>query len=260
MSDRRRIAALVVLVAAAGCVFPTDEPTGVELSWKFIEVNQADGEDAVRLITCKGAIVDRVAAYIVDVGEPRGRQGTFRFECADGYQTDSDAAVESSDAFVQLHPGDYDVSLRIETPGAQDEVLSARTIEVLSRAATLELWELRRAPVEWTLVLDGADTCQQVGVALFYDTPGEALAEPPLDEDGEPVAVLYREMLASDRGLSLAGAAQACTDAAGTHVFADMDRGEYRLEVTVDGVTCPFSVAVAPDTTTMIDLTALPCG
>jgi len=257
---RDRRLALVLALTASGCVFPTDEPTGVELSWKFLEVNQADGEEAVRLRTCAGVLVDNIAARVVDVDDPRGRQGTFRFDCDDGFQTESDAAVESSDAFVQLHPGDYDVSLRIETPGVPDEVLSVRTVDVLSRAATLELWDLEREPVTWTLVLDGAEMCQQVGVALFYDAPGEALAEPELDEDGEPVAVLYREMLASDRGLSLAGAAQACTEAAGTHVFADMDRGEYRLEVTVDGVTCPFSFLVAPDTTATIDLTALPCG
>ena len=48
--------------------------------------------------------------------------------------------------------------------------------------------------------------------------------------------------------------------AAGEHVFAGMDRGDFRLEVTVDGVTCPFAFAIGPDTTTTLDLGALPCG
>lgn len=250
---------LVAVLLASACVFPSDDPTGVELSWQFLEVNEADGEEARRRLTCAGAAVQAIAAHVADVDSP-ARQGTFRFECDAGFQTDSDAALEASDAFVQLHPGDYDVSLAIETPGAADELLGARTVDVLSRAATLELWELQRAPVVWTLQLAGTDACAQMGVALYYDAPGEALAEPPLDEDGEPTAVLYREMLASDRGLDLAAGPMACADAAGDHVYADMDRGDFRLEVTVDGVTCPFAFTIGSATTTSLDLGALPCG
>ena len=31
---------------ASGCVYPATEPTGMELSWRFLETNLADGEDA----------------------------------------------------------------------------------------------------------------------------------------------------------------------------------------------------------------------
>jgi hypothetical protein len=222
-------------------------------------VNDVDGEEAVRTLTCPGAEVEAIAAHVSDVDSPE-RRGTFRFPCQDGFQSDADAALEASDAFVQLHPGDYDVTLAIETPGGADELLAARTIDVLSRAATLELWELQRDAVTWTLVVGGADACQEVGMALYYDAPGDALAEPPLDDEGEPTAVLYREELASDRGLGLAGGSLACADAAGEHVFADMDRGDFRLEITVDGVTCPLAFSIGPDTATSLDLGALPCG
>jgi hypothetical protein len=250
---------LVVVLLASACVFPTDEPTGIEFSWQFLEVNEADGEDARRTLTCDGVAAEQVAAHVADVDSPE-RRGTFRFDCAQGFQTASDAALEASDAFVQLHPGDYDVTLAIETPGGADELLGARTVDVLSRAATVELWELQRAPVTWTLSIAGADACQQMSLALYYDAPSQALAEPPLDEEGEPTAVLYREMLASDRGLGLAAMSMACADAAGEHVVADMDRGDFRLEVTVDGVTCPFAFTIGPQTTTSLDLGALPCG
>lgn len=255
-----RKALLSGVLATSACVFPTDEPTGIEFSWLFLERNAADGDDARRILTCVGAAADRIAAHVADVDTPQ-RQGTFRYGCDEGFQTAEDAQLEASGAFVQLHPGDYDVSLAIETPGADDELLAAHTVEVLSRAATLEMWELQRAPVTWTLVLGGADECSDVGVALYYDAPADALADPPLDEDGEPVAdVLYREMVASDRGLGLAGSSLACDAAAGSHVFTDVDRGEYRLDITVDGVTCPFALSIAAATTTTLDLGALPCG
>ncbi|HET6585385.1 MAG TPA: hypothetical protein VFG69_18130 [Nannocystaceae bacterium] len=259
----RRTLLLGPLVASA-CVFPTDEPTGIEFSWQFREVSTVDQDDdedaAPRILTCAGATVDRIAAHVVDVDSPE-RQGTFRFGCDDGFQTAEDAQLAASGAFVQLHPGDYDVSLAIETPGGADELLGARTVEVLSRSATLELWELQRAPVDWVLVLDGAESCTEVGVALYYDAPAEALAQPPLDSEGEPLAdVLYREAATSDRGLGLAGTSLACDSAAGAHLFSGIDRGGYRLDITVDGVTCPLALSIAPSTTTTIDLGALPCG
>jgi hypothetical protein len=254
----RRTALFGALLSSA-CVFPSDEPTGMELSWLFVEVNDADGEEGHRARTCVGSHAEQVAAHIDDADDVE-RRGTFRFPCDAGFQTANDAAVEASDAFVQLHPGDYETTLLIETPGEADEILSARTVEVLSRAATLELWELSREPVAWRLVITGAEECTQTSLALFFDAPEEALADPPLDEEGEPTPVLYREMLETDRGLGLAGAVSSCADAAGEHLIDQMDRGDYRLEITVDDVTCPFSFGIDPGTITMLDLGALPCG
>lgn len=251
---------IVAAVLASGCVFPTDEPTGLEFSWLFHELNDVDGEESPRVLTCAGAQAQTVAAFIEDADDVE-RRGTFRFPCESGFQTSNDAAVEASDAFVQLHSGDYDTTLLIETPGAADEILAVRTIEVLSRAATLELWELAREPVTWTLVISGTEMCGETSLALYYDSPEDALAEPPLDDEGDPVEdVLYRQMLATDRGLGLAGAATSCAEVAGDHVVVDMDRGDYRLAVTVDGVTCPFAFPIGPGTVTSLDLAALPCG
>jgi hypothetical protein len=84
---------VLAVASSTGCVFPTDEPTGVELSWKFVEVNQADGEEATRVLTCAGALAEDIAARVVDVDDPRGRQGTFRFDCEDGFQTENDSEV-----------------------------------------------------------------------------------------------------------------------------------------------------------------------
>lgn len=251
---------LLGALASCACVFPTDEPTGMEFSWQFLEVNDADEMENPRVLTCVGAHAETIAAFIEDADSVE-RRGSFRFPCDAGFQTSNDAAVEASDAFVQLHPGDYETTLLIETPGAADEILAVRTIEVLSRAATLELWELSREPVTWTLAITGTETCSETSLALYYDSPEEALAEPPLDDEGEPVEdVLYREMLATDRGLGLAGAASSCADAAGDHVVENLDRGDYRLTVTVDGVTCPVSFPIEAGTITSLDLGALPCG
>lgn len=264
MRDARPLALLSACLGA--CVFPSDSPTGIEFSWLFLEIEPSDGDEARRVLTCDGPGVETIAATIEDLDEPT-RRGTFRFECVDGFQTSTDLARSASEAFLELHPGDYDVRLRSEHPDADDETLATRTIDVLGRAVTLELWELSLEPVDWTLNLTNATMCTELSLGLYYADPQGSLGDVPLDDEGEPVPVLYRELLVSDRGLGVADAAGACADQDGAHVFSGIDRGTYRLEVGVDGTQCAIEVDLVGagdsgtrDVATTIDLAALPCG
>ncbi len=256
VSDRR--AAALLVLALASCVFPSDTPTGLELSWLFHEVEPSDGDDALRVLTCEGVAIERIAVALVDVDEPE-RNGVFRFDCADGFQTANDLARKASEAFIELHPRDYDVALSEDAPEA-GEPLASRTVDVLGRSVTLEQWELARKPVDHELVLVHTDACGELALGLFYDDPETALADPPLDDDDEPAEVLYREHLASDRGLGLGGAAAPCAGLEGTHRFTGVDRGTYRLDVRIDGATCSRLVELDGAAATVIDVTAMPCG
>jgi hypothetical protein len=261
---RAALRALLVPVACGlplACVFPSDTPTGIEFSWQFVEGEPSDGEDALRVLTCNGTAIETVAASLDDLEDPT-RSGTFRFACDEGFQTATDLARSASEAFLELHPHEYDVVLQAEFPGADAETLAMRTVDVSSRSVTLELWEFTLAPREWTLALTNASACEQLSLGLYYADPGAALAdETALDEDGEPVDVLYRTKLASDRGLGLAGEGGPCAGLDGEHRFAGLDRGTYRLEVDVDGTACAIEVDLtAASTTTTVDLAALPCG
>jgi hypothetical protein len=256
---------MLTLLGAAACVFPADSPTGIEFSWAFLERDASDGDEARRIMTCKGPGVETVAVSVVDVDEPQ-RFGTFRFPCEDGFQTSDELARRASDAFLELDGGEYDVVLTSEHPGAHPETLAVRTVDVLARAVTLELWELSLEPIAWTVELTNTTSCTELSLGLYYADPQGALGEAPLDDDGEPIPVLYRERLASDRGLGVGDVVTACAELEGDHRFVGVDRGTYRLEVEVDGTRCAIELeltAPAPggrDPSTTIDVAALPCG
>lgn len=255
---------LLPMLLVGACVFPSDTPTGIEFSWQFVEGEPSDGDDARRVVTCSGTGVETIAATIADL-EDRERRGTFRFDCDDGFQTATDLARSASEAFLELRPHEYDVVLRSEHPGASGDTLGSRIIDVSARSVTLELWEFTLPPVDWTLQLEGADSCEELSLGLYYAEPDAALAEDvELDDDGEAVDVLYRTELVSDRGLGAAATGGPCADQAGMHRFVGLDRGTYRLEVDVDGTTCAIEVDLTPNegrtATTTVDLAALPCG
>jgi hypothetical protein len=259
----RRLAIAALLVPA--CVFPADSPTGIEFSWLFREREGSDGDEGKRVLTCAAPGVETIAASIEDVDEP-ARHGTFRFACDDGFQTSDDLARRASEAFLELDPGDYDVVLVSERPEGHAETLATRTVDVLSRAVTLELWELTLEPVTWTVTIANADACTELSLGLYYADPQAALGDAPVDDEGEPLPVLYRENLASDRGLGVAGAVVGCAELGGDHVFSGVDRGVYRLEVDKDGTQCAIEIELAApppggrDPSTTIDVAALPCG
>jgi hypothetical protein len=256
---RDEIAVVVLASCLGGCVFPADEPTGAELSWRFYELNIVDGEDAARVRTCAGALADRVEIAIVDRDDAR-RRGTFDYECGMGFQTVDQFQTEASDAFIELQPGTYDVQVEIVDTLGFREVTANRELDVLSRTLTVEALELARATAPWPLRLSGTDTCTELGVRLLYADPENHLSDPPLDEDGNVQPTVYRENLFSDRGLHAGGAANPCAGMAGLHVFPEVDVGGYRLELTVDGAPCVIPVSVDPTVPeATLDLANLAC-
>lgn len=250
---------VLALAAVGGCVYPATEPTGVELSWRFVELGEGTDDEA-RVRSCAGAIVEQLAFEIVDVDEPR-RHGVMRFECATGYQTSIELQTAASDAFVRLDPGVYTVTaLAIDdaSNAQRFETLEVREVDVDERGVTVETWQLHRAPVTWTLELAGASTCDSLTLALRYAEPETDLPEhDPMDE-----APLYRAALASDRELPVGGQATACNAALdGVHRFEGVDRGEYLLELDVDGRACAVRVDLRGQggAGSVIDLASLPC-
>lgn len=250
---------LAGFLACGGCVYPTDAPTGIEFSWRFLEVEPSDGEDARRVLTCAAVEVDTLAADIDDKDDD-ARSGRFRFGCGDGFQTAQEVARTASEAFLELRPGDYEVVLETDGEDVVEVELGRRTIEVLGRESTHSLWELELPPVDWTLEIVGSTMCGELSLGLFYADPEGALTEVPVDDDGDPQPVLYRSALASDRGLGLAAMSAVCSDIDGTHRFTGLDRGAYRLEAIVDGNACAVEVAIDGTSATTLDLAALPCG
>ncbi|MEM7157571.1 MAG: hypothetical protein AAF799_32325 [Myxococcota bacterium] len=261
---RRLLTSLALLTAATtvGCVYPATEPTGVELSWRFMESNTVDGEEATAVRTCVGAFVEQVAIQIEDADDPT-RDGIFRFECMTGFQTAVDAQVEASDAFVRLDPGPY--ILRINAVDDADEanieeLVAVREIDVDDRGVTLMTTALQRATVELDLSLNGTESCDALALQLRYASPQTDLADYPEVTDDDPP--LYRSALVSDRGLGLGGAQTACgAEVAGAHLFSEIDRGEYLLTVDVDGRACSVTLDLrGPDgVVSVIDLANLPC-
>ncbi len=258
-----RRAALVGLLTAGGCVYPTTEPTGLELSWRFVESNQVDGEDMVRALTCPGATTEQVAIDIRDVADPL-RAGTFRFDCTVGYQTAIAVQTEASDAFVHLDAGTYDLTVNAVDEASNApvaEVVGAREVDVEARGVSIATWELHRTPVEWDLELSGADACTQLRLTLRYAAAESGLAGfDPTEEGGAPV---YRAALRSDGDLPVGGESIACSaDLDGTHRFTGIDRADYLLELDVDGLACAVRVDLRgrQGASSVIDLANLPCG
>lgn len=250
---------LLALMLAIGCVYPADDPTGLEMSWRFVEANLVDGEEGQRVRTCEGVGVQTLLIQVEDQDDPT-RRGSFRFDCEAGYQTQTEFQTEASDVFIPLRPGDYAVSVTaVDTEGG-NELLSMREVDVLARGLTVEVFELVREPVTWTLSLSGLNACNGLSLALYYADPAVALADPPENDEGEVEPTLYREGLQTDRALSLAGAGTACSpDLAGEHAVEMVDPGRYRLEALVDGRVCALSVTLGESSSMSIDLSNLPC-
>jgi hypothetical protein len=270
---RRRTIPSLVLVAATGCVYPATEPTGVELSWRFVEHDapettpegdDGEGEEPeLRVRSCEGAITEQIAFEITDVDEPR-RHAVMRFDCATGFQTAVQLQTSASDAFVRLDPGSYSFAvLAIDdaTNAQLAEHVMDRVVDVAKRGVTVEIWQLQRAPVPWTLELHGADGCEELALSLVYIKPEDDLPELAVTDDDAP-PLLYRAELRSDRELAVGGQTTPC-DAAldGVHRFASVDRGDYLLELDIDGLACAVRVDLRgrEGATSVIDLASLPC-
>ena len=280
MSDvATRIASTGLLLAAgiaSSCVFPADEPTGVELSWRFVEVNEIDGADTNRIRTCDGAEVDEVVFEITD-SDDASRSEDFVFDCETGFQTAEQFQTQASDVFIPLRSGGYEVVVTARLDDGQTEVLLEDTFDVLSRALTVQSLDLARATVDWPLTLVGAQSCQNLSLSLFYADPEQQLADGAgagtggddgEDTDGgdtdggdEPTQnLLYRETLRTDRGVSLAGEPVECSaELDGVHLVPGVDPGKYRLLMQVDETSCARSVDIEPEAMAVIDLANLSC-
>jgi hypothetical protein len=246
---------LISMLLLVGCVFPTDDPTGLEVSWRFVERESPGGEEEPRVRTCEGAVVGAVAIDLVDVDAPE-RAGDFDFPCTEGFQTEAEFATEASDAFIQLRPSAYDVVFRT-SDRVPLVVLAERRIDVLDKGLTVDTFEVSLPPVTWTLDLSGvgADACTEISFALYYDGTEAMLADPPRNDEGIVPELLYRSELGSDRGLSLGGEAAECGEAlAGVHRFEGMDPGRYRLEFIRGEETCAGSVTLTANHLTLLDV------
>ncbi|MBV1861654.1 MAG: hypothetical protein KUG77_24760, partial [Nannocystaceae bacterium] len=141
--------ALLGCLLLSACVLPADEPTGLELSWRLVEVNTVDGEENQRLRSCDGGRSDEVVFSITDTTDA-SRSEIFRYDCATGYQTLAEFSTESSDAFVELRPKKYEVLVDIvgETPAGTQSTRRARTMEidVLERTITLQDFDFGLEP------------------------------------------------------------------------------------------------------------------
>jgi hypothetical protein len=259
------VGACLGALSLGGCVFPARDPTGVELSWRFTELNENDLDpesdtDLAPVRTCAGALVQEVSISIVD-NDDATRNGTFDYNCEDGFQTPDEARTEASDAFLELDPGSYAVEVSTTDTMGRVEIPLTKDIDVLSRTLTIEAWDLSRPLTAWRVQLTGATACGELQFRLRYSDPKAQLGEPELNEEGDAVPTLYRQNLMSDRGLSLGGAPFPCSpDADGLHLFTDLDPGEYTLEITRDGQVCALGVLVDLDGPVLpIDLANLPC-
>lgn len=256
--------ALVASAVPTACVFPTYRVTGLELSWRFLETNEADGEEGMRARTCDGARASQIEVDVLDEDDDE-RQHVFVYECEAGYQTPEEFQIRASDAFVALNPGSYRVTMRaVDATGTL--VLAAEdTVDVEDRVATPLRSDLGLGAVDWTLELSGTDACTDLELRLLYADPETSLAPPPEETDtgtgaGEGLEVLYRQMLTSDTGLSLGGDQAACADVAGKHVFAGIDTGSYLLEIVRDGESCKIPVTVhKPEPSLTLDLSNPTC-
>ena len=254
-----------VAVALTACVYPATEPTGVELSWRFVEQSDPTDDSEAgepRLRTCSGAQAEQLAFVITDDDDPR-RHGTMRYDCATGYQTAVQLQTSASDAFVPLDPGRYAFEVLVvdDASNAQiSERVMERVVDVDDRGVTVELWELQRAPVTWTVELHGADACEQLSLSLVYAAPEVDLTDHAPDDEDEPL--LYRAALASDRDLAVGGQATECSATLdGVHRFEGVDRGDYLLVLDVDGRACEVRIDLRgrDGATSVIDLASLPC-
>lgn len=259
MHRRLRIS-IVGAALAAGCVYPAQEPTGLELSWRFLEGNPDDGDAGLRVRSCGSEDIGTIFIRVFDDDDDE-RTGAFRFPCDAGFQTNVSFQTDASDAFLRLDSGPYRVELFSQLEDDTLEFLSERAFEVNRRGVTVEPWLITRPTFDWEIVLGGAQTCETITLSLLYEAPTSALPELEAPEGEAPPDVLYRENLATDRGLSLGGLAQPCgAEIEGTHVVSQMDRGDYRLEIDVDGSICAIPIELDPTVNrTTLDLASLPC-
>ncbi|HEY8378972.1 MAG TPA: hypothetical protein VIK91_20915, partial [Nannocystis sp.] len=219
------------------CVLPAGGATGVEITWTARETNDVDGPAARRLRTCAGVGLAEVAVRVVDRDDP-ARDRTFHHPCARGNLSPEARAVEPPEVFLDLRAGSYDISASGRDSESDERATAAAAVDVEPHVVAAVDLELAPPPQPLDLTLSG--TCGQLTAALRYADPAADLF---LDDPAAPPTV-YREALASDRGLRLGGQPGPCAGLAGVHRVEGLDFGRYRLDLDIDGRRCTIAVTV----------------
>ncbi len=240
---------LTCCLLMAGCVFPAQPATGIELGWRFVEAvpEPPDGASAV-IRNCVGTLVDEVEVTVRDL-EDLTRETTRVYECKSGFRSDA-FFVGTTDVFFELRPGNYAFEAVFVDEGEvvkqfeQEVDVSARGIEPVLLDAMFE-------PLGWGLSVHNVNACQTAAFGLRRADADRdvATSEPPG----------YGEALKSQHGLQLDGVQRSCGELIdGSHAFTS-DRGHYILEISVDGQVCEVPVTVR-GTQTQLDIDmAAPC-
>ena len=251
----------MTLAGPLACILPRDAATGIELRWRLPEGNLADAPAVApgdRLRTCSGARVARVRALLVDRAD-RGRRRSFDYLCDAGDDPPADRVTEPAEIYVDLRPGRYDLDLRWQDDADQELGSRQQIVEVEPDTLLPLDLDLTSPLVPWTLELRGTAACTQLALEIFYADPTHDLHDLPDAADGR-----YRSDLVSDGGLALADpqaplACDALVD--GPQLFRDLDRGAYRLRLTVDGRACELGYIVdAAATPLSVDLAKPGCA
>lgn len=229
-----------VLAGPSACILPRNTATGIELRWRLPEGNLADAPSVAagdRLRTCSGARVARVRAELVDRADHERRR-SFEYACDAGDDPPADRVTEPAEIFIDLRPGSYDLDLRWLDD--VDRQLGQRLEPVEVEPDTLLPLDLDLVGplLPWTLDLQGTSACTQLSLEIFYDDPIHDL------HGSQAAEGLYRSNLVSDRGLALVGPLACDTLVDGPQVFPDLDRGAYRLRLSVDGRACELGFIV----------------
>ncbi|MDC0675091.1 hypothetical protein [Nannocystis radixulma] len=219
------------------CVLPAGGATGVELTWTAREANEVDGPEARRARTCEGAGLSRVAVRVVDTADA-ARDRVFAYGCEAGNMSPADRAIEAPEIFLDLRAGNYALTASGRADDDEPRAFAVAIAELEKHVVTAVDLELARPTQPLDLELTGA--CGDLVAALRYADPAADLF---LADTDDPPAV-YRDGLASDRGLRLGGQTQACAGLEGAHRVADVDPGRYRLDLVIDGRTCSRPVTV----------------
>lgn len=227
----------------AGCVLPRDGATGVELRWHLPEGNLADAPGSPpRLRSCDGALVTGVLIEVVDIDDP-ARRRSFSYLCEVGDSEPAELVTDPARIFIDLRPGDYSLALRwLDDPGERDAPGPAselgrrdQTLAVTADGITAIDLALTGPLLPWTLDLRNTAACTQLTLEIYYADPNADLH--PL-ATGETGTGLYRTGLTSHLGLPLGRPIACATLLDGPQRFPELDRGEYRLRLDIDGRTC----------------------
>ncbi len=250
------------------CVFPSRDVTGMELAWTLSETNTLQGDEYRRIRSCEGAFVTQVQVDIHDLNHEERRR-TFAYDCEQGFQTPEQAHVSSSDVFVSLRPGKYQVELTaMDDPEARQRAGEPQTrirtpfeVTVSDKSVAVLSADLSAAVVSVTLDLAHVEACERLVARLVYADPEHDLPGYGWKQ-GDP-AVLYREGLrssGSEDSLVLDGTEHDCRALVdGAHVFSNVDVGHYTLELSIDRQSCTLDLWVEGELSAALDLADLAC-